>query len=74
MAKFCPMTGFKALCTRECAWRTDDGCAVLDIANSFKHREIQKEVFSKISNMRYGTLSTDFIRKEENNEESGRDV
>lgn len=54
MAKLCP---FMELCTSECALRVGEDCAITSIAKSFKHREIQKEVYSKIMNMKYGTLA-----------------
>lgn len=71
MSKICPinMNTRPVLCTTECAWRVGENCAVVDIANSLKHREIQREVMSKLINMRYGTcagkyIDTDSIRKE----------
>lgn len=71
MSKICPinMNTRPVLCTTECAWRVGENCAIVDIANSFKRREIQREVMSKFANMKYGMCSdkhidTDTIRKE----------
>ena len=81
MAKICPFnaTTMQRLCNIECALSINGECAITHIAESFRHREIQKEVWSKLCNMKYGTLSdnyidTDSVRKEISNENSDRNV
>ena len=54
MAKRCP---FMELCTSKCALRVGEDCAIVDIAKSFKQREIQRYAFSKLANMKYGTCN-----------------
>lgn len=73
MAKICPfnMTSSQPLCHGECALSIDGECAIVHVAKSFRHREIQKEAWSKLANMKYGTLSesyvdTDSIKEEKN--------
>ena len=59
MAKYCPF-GECRLCSSDCALRVGEECAITDIAKSFRRQEIQKEVWSKVMNMRYGTTQQKF--------------
>ena len=73
MARICPFnaTTTQPHCNSKCALSIDGECAIVHIAESFRHREIQREVQSKLINMKYGTLSenyvdTDSVREEKN--------
>ena len=60
MAKLCPFKQCTQVCSSECALRIDEECAITNIAKSFRRQEIQKEVWSKVMNMQYGTTQQKF--------------
>jgi len=81
MDKLCPFRNGISDCNSECALRIDDDCAFTHIAKSFRQREILREAWSKIANMRYGTLSSNYVdtdsvklNKENENENTGNNV
>lgn len=75
MVKTCPfnVATTRPLCDDECALSINGECAIAYIAKSFRHREIMKAACSKLTDMKYGTLSenytdTDSVKEDLTNE------